>query len=214
MYSDDPKARLILTVFSALAQEEIRNLSENIQWGIRRSFMDYDIKYTNIPCYGYRRDEKNELTIEPVEAAIIQGIYQSYLSGISLGGIASQLFEMGVPSPSRRPRWGKQSISYVLSNEKYMGDVMLQKTIVKELYTGTRMQNIGQQDRYVVEDNHVGIISKELFTKVQDEKKRRSNVEAHILPANDNDATICYRPLQPKLDLPRIMYTQEELERW
>ena len=197
IHSKDPNARLALTIFAALAQDEIENMSENIQWGIRQRFMIGDIKYTDIPCYGYRRDKNDALTIEPTEAAIIQRMYQTYLAGMSLGSISNQLFEMGIPSPSGRARWSKQSISYALSNEKYMGDVVMQKTMVKDIFAGSRMYNVGQRAQYVAEDNHDGIITKELFDQVQNEKKRRSNIDIPLLTAdeNDNDA-IYYTPPQ------------------
>jgi DNA invertase Pin-like site-specific DNA recombinase len=158
LHLHDPRAMLMITILGSVAQEESRNKSENIKWGIQHSFLDPNSKYLNRPCYGYRPGPKNTLQIEPSEAAVITLIFQLYADGKSLRQIGKQLHKLGVKPPRGGGRWGPETIRYILSNEKYKGDVHLQKTYVEDYYSGKQKKNNGELAQYFAKDSHPAII--------------------------------------------------------
>lgn len=124
-------------------------------------------------CYGYEVGSNGELAVNPEEAKVVRCIFEQYLAGDSLGKIASGLEQQGIPSPTGRPKWNREAINKLLSNEKYTGRVILQKTIS----TGTvQIENNGPMERYLYTGSHEAIISDEMFKVVQKEKQKRSNI--------------------------------------
>lgn len=145
--------------------------SEAIKSGLRKGFQDGSSKMAKRKCYGYEVSSDGELTVNPNEARIVCWIFEQYLAGNSLGKIAAGLERQGIPSPTGRPRWNREAIDKLLSNEKYTGRVMLQKTIS----TGAaQIENDGLMDRYLYTDTHEAIISDEMFMAVQQAKLSRS----------------------------------------
>jgi len=134
-------------------------------------------------CYGYSQNENGELMINPNEALTVMWIFESYLSGYSLGKIANELFERGVKSPTGKDKWNREAIDKLLSNEKYIGSVLLRKTVT---VLGTQVYNKGLTDRYFTTNTHPAIINIEQFRDVQNvklERSRGNNME--INKAND-----------------------------
>lgn len=145
--------------------------SEAITNGLRKGFQDGSSKMAKRKCYGYDVGVNGELTINPNEAQVVRWIFEWYLAGNSLGKIAAGLEQRGILSPTGRPRWNREAIDKLLSNEKYTGRVMLQKTIS----TGAvQIENDGLMDRYFYTDTHEAIISDEVFAAVQREKLKRT----------------------------------------
>lgn len=122
-------------------------------------------------CYGYEVGSNGELAVNPEEAKVVRWMFEQYLAGDSLGKIASGLEQQGIPSPTSRPKWNREAINKLLSNEKYTGRVLLQKTIS----TGAvQIENDDLMARYLYTGTHEAIISDEIFTAVQQEKLSRS----------------------------------------
>ena len=145
--------------------------SEAIKAGLRNGFQDGSSKMARRKCYGYKVGPNGELAVNPDEAQVVCWIFERYLAGDSLGKIAAGLERQGIPSPTGRPRWNREAIDKLLSNEKYTGRVMLQKTIS----TGAaQIENDDLMDRYLYTDTHEAIISDEMFMAVQQEKLSRS----------------------------------------
>ena len=145
--------------------------SEAIKNGLRKGFQDGSSKMARRKCYGYEVGPDGELTVNPEEAKIVRRIFERYLAGDSLGKIVAGLEKQGIPSPTGRPRWNREAIDKLLSNEKYTGRVMLQKTIS----TGAiQIENYGLMERYLYTDSHEAIISDEMFMAVQQEKLNRT----------------------------------------
>ncbi len=117
---------------------------EQITDGLRKSFRSADCKMANRTCYGYDTAEDGELTINETEATIVRWIFSRYLAGDSLGKIATGLEKQGVSSPSGKAKWSREAISKLLSNEKYTGSVLLQKTVS---YCGIQFQNDGELEQ-------------------------------------------------------------------
>ena len=117
------------------------------------------------------------LAIIPEEAEAVRLIFELHLQGYSMGMIQNTLLERRIPSPAGRDTWSKKTISEVLENEKYCGHVILMKTIRVEETDFKRTKNRGEREKYQLLNHHPAIISEEMFEHVQNEKKRRSNLE-------------------------------------
>ncbi|MHB8171932.1 MAG: recombinase family protein [Thermincolia bacterium] len=157
-----------------LAQEESRNLSENVQWGYRHKFGKGDDFIGKIPM-GYRRDN-DEWIVSPEEADTIRTIYQLYLEGGTLQQIKEYLEGHQIKTATGKEAWATAVIQKILKNEKYKGDSMLQKTYTEDFITGRRSKNVGQRDRYYITNSHPEIISSEVFDKVQEEMAKRARL--------------------------------------
>ena len=145
--------------------------SESIKAGLRKSFQDGSSKMARRRCYGYQTAPDGTLVIDPQEAEIVIWIFQQYKAGKSLGKIAVGLEKQGILSPAGKTKWNREAIDKLLSNEKYTGRVLLQKTVS----TGAvQIKNDGLMNRYLYTDSHEAIISDELFEAVQQEKCNRS----------------------------------------
>ena len=114
-------------------------------------------------CFGYKRDDDGRLTIDEPDAKIVRKLFEMRASGKSLGAISDWLYEQGIPSPTGRSRWSRETISKLLKNEKYLGDVLLQKTYVKDLFSGKQVKNAGEKNQYLYQEHHPAIVSRELF---------------------------------------------------
>lgn len=170
--SSDSDFAIMLTV----AQSESESKSGNIKFGIEYGFKTGKSKIYDRICYGYSQDENGNLIINEFEAAIVKLIFEMYLNGYSLSGISKQLEGAKIKSPTGKDKWSSETISKLLSNEKLTGDVIGQKTYVKNFLGGKQVKNNGQKAKYLVENHHEPIITKSMFNRVQKEKKSRSNV--------------------------------------
>lgn len=146
--------------------------SEAIKTGLRKGFQDGSSKMAKRRCYGYEVGPDDELAVNPDEAQVVHWIFDRYLAGDSLGKIAAGLEKQRILSPTGKPRWNREAIDKLLSNEKYTGRVLLQKTVS----TGAvQIENNGLMERYLYTDAHEAIISDEVFMAVQQEKLKRTN---------------------------------------
>ena len=138
--------------------------SEQIKAGLQKSFCSGKSAKASTVCYGYRVTAQGDLVVYPAEAIYVFHIFERFAAGDSLGQISASLARMNVPSPTGKEIWSKETISKILNNEKYLGDVVLGETQVKnnDLDTKTFMMS-----------DHPAIITKELYEHVQMEKKRR-----------------------------------------
>ena len=153
--------------------------SESIRAGLRKGFQDGTSKMAQRRCYGYDTDPNGELVINPDEAVVVRWIFEHYLSGDSLGKIAAGLEKRGILSPTGKPKWNREALNKLISNEKYTGRVLLQKTVSTG---GSQIKNNGCMDRYLYSDTHEAIISDEIFKSAQQEKARRASC-SEIIPA-------------------------------
>lgn len=142
--------------------------SEAIKAGLRKGFQDGNSKMAKRKCYGYTLNFNGELKTNSDETKVVRWIFERYLAGDSLGKITVGLERLGIPSPTGRLKWNREGIDKLLSNEKYTGRVLLQKTIS----TGAaQIKNDGLVDRYLFVGTHEAIISDKVFKAVQEEKR-------------------------------------------
>lgn len=120
---------MLITILSSQAQEESRNLSENVHWGYVRQFENGVVYVNHNKFLGYTKDEEGNLIIVPDEAKLVRRIFRLYLEGNSINKIAETLTKEGIRTVTGNTVWHATVISKMLMNEKYMGDALLQKPI-------------------------------------------------------------------------------------
>ena len=165
---------LLITILSSQAQEESRNISENVKWGLKRKYEKGEMLVRRM--FGYGKGTDGQMYIIPEEAEVVRLIYGKYLEGESLNGIARLLKEKGIKTIRGNTQWNVNSIRTILINEKYIGDAMAQKTFTTDYLTKARKENQGELQKYYVENAHEAIIPREVFYKVQEELHQRANI--------------------------------------
>lgn len=173
IYTLDSKGELLLTIMSSLAQEESRSISENVTWGQRKRFADGKVSMPYKQFLGYRKGENGEPEIVPEEAETVRRIYRLFLDGMTPYKIKLTLESEGTLSPSGRSTWQPRTILSILTNEKYKGDALLQKTFCTDFLTKKMKVNEGEVPQYYVENSHPAIVSDEVYEEVQLELERR-----------------------------------------
>ena len=134
LWLHDRQMQVLMTAYVAFAQAESEGTSQSIRWGIKQGFRSGRSGYAEFVCFGYKQDDNGKLVIDEPDAKIVREIFEMRASGKSLGAISDWLYEQEVFSPTGKRRWSRETISKLLKNEKYTGDVLLQKTFVKDLF--------------------------------------------------------------------------------
>lgn len=160
----------MLTILASFAQEESLSASENQKWKIRKNFEDGRPTYTRL--LGYYLDG-DTFKIIPEEAEIVRLIYSSYLSGMGLLAICKLLTEKNYPTICGG-QWRETTIRRILTNEKYVGDMLLQKTFREDHISKKIKRNNGELPKYYIEDSHEAIIDRDTFNRVQEEIECRA----------------------------------------
>lgn len=172
MHSISKNGELMLTLLAMYAEEESRSASENQKWRIQKMF-EQGVPNTG-RMLGYRL-EQGRLVVIPEEATVVQMIFEDYLSGMGRLAIARKLNRMGVPTIRGAKEWYEGNIYRILHNEKYCGNMLLQKTYSEDFRTKKRVINKGERRRYYIENCHEPIISLETFENAQKEAVKRQN---------------------------------------
>lgn len=157
---------LMVSVSSSLAQEESISLSQNMRWSYQKRMQSGKFITCNAP-FGYRLHGK-EMTIHEDEAKIVRWVFDSYLEGMNTVELAEAVTATGLATGEGNPVWSKSAISYMLQNEKYVGDSLNQKHITLEDFPFTRKLNKGQNPKYYAEGTHPAIIDRDTFDRVQE----------------------------------------------
>ena len=171
LYMDN---EMILTFFFSQAQAESESLSGNVKWGHRKNFKDGKVYYQYKSFMGYRKGPNGEPEIDEAQAAIVRRIFARYLMGDSVSQICRGLEADGIKTVRGNDKWTDGVIRGMRQNEKYIGDALLQKTYIADIFSHQAKKNMGQLPKYYVHDCHPAIIDRETFRKVQEEMARRS----------------------------------------
>jgi DNA invertase Pin-like site-specific DNA recombinase/prefoldin subunit 5 len=141
--------------------------------------------------YGYLKDpaDKHRFVIDDEAASVIKDIFHWFIcDGMSKNGIVKKLIGMGVPSPAahkwqkgmkysnpgiinRNPLWSSRSITYILTNQMYLGHMIQGKQKVKSYKIHTRI-SVPESEWFIVENTHDPIIDKETFDQAQELMRR------------------------------------------
>ena len=192
IYSLDSKGELLLTIMSSLAQEESRSISENVTWGQRKRFADGKVSMPYKHFIGYKRGENGEPVIVESEAEVVRRIYRLYLEGKTPFMIAQILTDDHIPTPAGKSKWATTTIRSILTNEKYKGDALLQKTFCTDFLTKKMKVNEGEVPQYYVENSHPAIITPEMFDLVQQKMaSRKARKKQHTGTSIFSDKLIC-----------------------
>lgn len=170
---------LMLTILASFAQAESQNMSTNIRWAFKKK-NEQGIPNQHFIVYGYRW-VGDTLVPFPPEAKVVKSIYASFLQGKSLQEIVEGLKVAGVKSFYDNPVFQRKTISNILQNGIYAGEMLLQKGFVVSPLSKRRKKNEGELPKYLVADDHEAIIDKETFERVQVliADKRRQGVWAN-----------------------------------
>jgi len=168
IHTGSMESELMLAVLASMAESESRSISENEKWGVKKRFQNgtYVISY---PPYGYANVD-GEMVIVPEQAEIVKEMFDDCLAGLSTKSIAVKLNQKDIPS-RKGGKWTAGTVNGMLSNEKYTGDALFQKTFTDENFK--RKRNYGERERYYCQNHHEAIISHETFEKVQSIMKQR-----------------------------------------
>ncbi len=167
-------SEIYISMHGIFAQSESESLSGNVRMGVQMAAKKGKVNFNYSSFLGYRRGPDNKPEIDPEQAETVKLIYQRFLAGDSLVAISRLLNEKRIPTPMKKTNWGTQTIQSILTNEKYKGDALLQKTYVSDCITHKIKKN-DDRPKYYVENNHPAIISPETFNRVQEEIARRNS---------------------------------------
>ncbi len=165
---------LLLVILSAVAQQEVENTSANVKRGLKAKMQrGENVGFPH--CFGYDYDHSTkQISINPQEAETVRYIFKLYLEGYGSMRISKELTKLGIKTRLGKEKWCDSSIKTIITNEKYVGDMLLGKTVTLDPIAKKRIYNNGEYDRYYVKDHHEGIISREEFERVQKLYEARS----------------------------------------
>lgn len=165
------EGELMLSVLAGIAEEERKSVQSNIQWMIRKNYLRGNAMLNANRLLGYDKDKSGSLVINPEQAEIVRRIFRMYLEGLSAYRIAQLLNDNNIPTYSTGP-WRDNRILSFISNEKYAGSCLMQKSFLDE--NGLQVPNRGERDKFWMEASHPAIVSQADWDKVQLIRKDRS----------------------------------------
>ena len=167
-------SEFLITLYGAFAQQEIESLSANVNWGIQQSMREGKVRIQYRNLYAYRQGSDGTPEIISEQAEVVREIYARYLAGASLRMIQDWLIENQIPNGRGQNDWTHVAIKGILTNEKYCGDVLMQKTYTPDCITHKSVKNRGERPMYLVQNNHPPIVDRGTYDAVQAEMARRS----------------------------------------
>ena len=160
----------VIDQLAAIDQAESHFRSENIKFGIRHRMRSGKTMLNRTQFLGYTKGPDGILQVVPEEAEVVRKIFDLYVQGNGVRKIKRYLEEHGIKTATGKSKWSTSTLDRMLSNEKYIGEVLMQKTYTADFLTGRRERNTGQLDTYLVENAHEPIIDRETFQLVQQMK--------------------------------------------
>lgn len=173
----------VIDLYAAFAQAESQTRSESIKFGIQNRMRSGRTILNHRQFLGYTKGPDGVLQIVPEEAEIVRTIFELYIQGNGVRKIKKYLESHGIKTVTGKTEWSTSTIDRMLSNEKYVGQVLMQKTYTTDFLTGKQVKNTGQKEMYLVENAHEPIIDQETFDKVQKMKgqiKRTADMQIEL----------------------------------
>lgn len=175
-----PGADAQLSLLASFAESESLTKSVSMKWAIRNRFARGIPKLTDL--YGFERHGHMLYPCDDnrsIEGNVVQWIYYAFLRGRSIQDISERLHRHKIPSPRGREWWSYASVLYVLTNEKYAGSVLMQKTVRVDMFLHKSVKNTGQERQYRVQEHHQAIIPIDTWEAVQ-ARLTKSDIRTHI----------------------------------
>lgn len=169
-----PESEFLITLHGAFAQAESESTSIRVRWGKRQAMKSGHVTMQYKQLLGYEKGPDGKPRIVPEQAEAVRFIYDRYLAGDSIQEIKAALEERKVPTVSGKEVWMGSHIRSILTNEKCCGDVLLQKTFIQDCISKKVIPHTGQLPKYLIQNHHEGIVSRETFDAVQLEMARRN----------------------------------------
>ena len=167
---------IMLTVLSAMAQQESENISSHVKLGLQMKLKRGELIGYN-GCLGYVYDkESKQISVNYEEAEIVRYIFERYCQGVGCTTIAKELTSMKYSTPTGKKKWHESTIRGILKNEKYKGDVLQGKTYTTDPISHRRVVNMGEENMYYMQEHHEPIISERMFNQVQEILQKRGGV--------------------------------------
>ncbi len=171
-------SEIVITMMGAFAQGESESISANVKWGQRQAMREGKVVFQYARMYGYERGEDGKPKIIPEQAAVVRRIFDAYLAGSSVRAIKEMLESEHILTSLGAEIWSVGALQGMLRNEKYCGDALLQKTFTQDCLSKKVIKNTGQLPKYLVQNHHEGIVSRNTFDRVQAEISRRAGTRA------------------------------------
>ena len=169
-------SEFIISLYGSFAQAESEGISKNVTWGVEKSFREGKVRYSLDRMLGYRMGDDGVPYVVEAEAEVIRYIFQLCLDGLSTRRIANRLAEEGIKKWDGTTKWFANTVYFILRNEKYAGDAVLQKTYTEDCISHKKVKNHGEKNKYIVYDCHPAIIDRDTYNRVQQELTRRGAI--------------------------------------
>ena len=194
---------MYFSMYSAFSQEESTSIAKNMRRGAAMRMKNGTYRLSQAP-YGYRLDEKGSFLIQPEEAKIVRKIFGDFLSEKSIQEITNELAAAKVPKLKGNPVWSATGVSYILTNERYIGDELFQKRFTTDAFSFKKVKNRGEKSQFYAENTHEAIIGPNVFRMTQEllEKKnqlhgRKKEMQSYtfskMLECSECGGTFCRR---------------------
>lgn len=160
LYLSNPVTLQVLTIYASLYQNESQSKSAAVKWSFETAFQNGTSGFYNRPCYGYKKDKEGKMVIDPDKAEVVRLIFKMHEEKCSLRNIAAELTKRKIKTPRGKDTWKFETVRRILKNEKYYGDVVLQKTYIKNYFAGNQVTNKGEYPQYEYKNHHEAIVEK------------------------------------------------------
>ena len=168
-----PESEFLITIHGAFAQSESEGISSRVKWGKHQAMRTGKANIQYKTLLGYEKGPDGEMVVNAEQAETVRKIYELYLSGQTLRNIKETLETGGFKNTAGTTEWTTSNLRTILSDEKYCGDVLLQKTFIRDCISKQVIRNTGQLPMYLIQNHHEAIIPRERFDAVQIELARR-----------------------------------------
>lgn len=173
----DPNGEFLLNFMASFAEEESKSISKNIRWAKKQKFQQGCVSVPYSHFLGYKQGaNKYEMVIDKEQAKIVKLIYRLFLNGYSTSYVRDYLNEQHIHTPAGLTKWTVNVIASILSNEKYIGDAVLQKSYIIDIFSKKQKENDGELRKYYVTNDHPAIIKEDTFVETHEQLIRRKNI--------------------------------------
>lgn len=164
----------MLTIMSSMAQEEARHISENVRWTMKKKFREGIPMFCHSTFIGCTKDPvTKKIIIVEKEAKIIREIFDLYINNVGPNEICRIMESRGYLTGRGKTKWNLSYVQSILKNEKYCGDLLLQKTVTTDFLSHKRKRNVNDAPMYYVKDNHEPIVPREIWNIAKEIRERR-----------------------------------------